>query len=261
MGIDAEATELESQRYRNGGQADFLSLLAIDDANKTVHQIQIDRDTMTPITILGVLGNQSGIRTAQICLAHGFGDGQSQSCELTVEAVSNLFLGLPIDYYAAMNLDGISILNDAVGGVTVTLEDDFSSLDPSMTPGTRLTLMGDQAEWYLRSRSGIGIGTNEARMERQERYISLFSDLLYERLAQDKEFVGRLYDDLTPYLTTNLSRGQMINELWAAKNYEKPVVVKLQGDHVVGTDGFMQFYPDEAQVQRIVAELFYERVK
>ncbi len=32
----------------------------------------------------------------------------------------------------AMDMDGISVLNDSVGGVTVTLEDDFSSLDPAM---------------------------------------------------------------------------------------------------------------------------------
>lgn len=32
----------------------------------------------------------------------------------------------------AMYLDGISTFNDALGGVTVTLEDDFSQLDPEM---------------------------------------------------------------------------------------------------------------------------------
>lgn len=135
MGIDRE-TDQQSVGNRNGGQADFLRLIVIDSANKTVSQLQIDRDTMTPITVLGVLGDRSGIRTAQISLSHGFGDGGEQSCELTVEAVSNLLLNTPIDFYVAMNLDGISELNDLVGGVTVTLEDDFSALDPTMTVGT-----------------------------------------------------------------------------------------------------------------------------
>ena len=66
---------------------------------------------MTPITILGVLGNRSGVRTAQICLAHSFGDGGAQSCELMAEAVSNLLLGSQIDYYIAMSLDGISAVS------------------------------------------------------------------------------------------------------------------------------------------------------
>ena len=35
-----------------------------------------------------------------------------------------------------MSLDGISVLNDLAGGVTVTLEDDFSAADPAMTKGS-----------------------------------------------------------------------------------------------------------------------------
>lgn len=42
-----------------------------------------------------------------------------------------------------MSLDGISVLNDLAGGVTVTLEDDFSAEDPAMTRGTTLSLHGD----------------------------------------------------------------------------------------------------------------------
>ena len=56
---------------------------------------------MTPITILGVLGDRSGVRTAQVSLSHGFGDGGAQSCEFTVDAVSNLLLGTQIDFYIA----------------------------------------------------------------------------------------------------------------------------------------------------------------
>ena len=51
----------------------------------------------------------------------------------------------------AMNLDVIPVLNDAAGGVTVTLEDDFSALDASMTRVKAMTLMGEQAEIFVRS--------------------------------------------------------------------------------------------------------------
>mgnify|MGYP005770192107 CR=1 FL=1 len=95
MGIDHASGE-------KGGQADFLQLLVIDDSERTVQRLPIDRDTMTPITVLGVLGNRSGVRTAQISLSHGFGDGQAESCELTAEAVSNLLLGSPVDFYSGL---------------------------------------------------------------------------------------------------------------------------------------------------------------
>ena len=107
MGID-HTSDTVITGYRNGGQSDFLQLLAIDSSDRTITRVPIDRDTMTPITVLGVLGDKAGVRTAQICLSHGFGDGKQQSCELTVDAVSNLMVGAPIDEYFAMNLDGIS---------------------------------------------------------------------------------------------------------------------------------------------------------
>ena len=261
MGIDTDDQSAPAQGYRNGGQADFLRLVVVDHADKSVAQIRIDRDTMTPITVLGVLGNKSGVRTAQICLSHGFGDGKNQSCELTVEAISNLLLGMPIDFYVAMNMEGIPALNDMLGGVKVTIADDFSSLDPSMTPGTTMTLKGDQAELFVRSRRDIGVGTNEARMARQEVYVAALADALFKRAGKDKEFIGTLYDSLTPYLTTNLPRGRMINEVWSARNYEKGTVVKPEGTHTVGSDGFMQFYADESALKQTVLELFFERVK
>ena len=259
MGIDRGSGATVSG-FRNGGQADFLQLVVIDDAEDKVTRLQIDRDTMTPIVVLGVLGNRSGVRTAQVCLSHGFGDGGAQSCELTVEAVSNLLLGVDIDQYVAMNLDGISALNDAAGGVTVTLEDDFSALDPAMTPGTTLTLVGDQAEYYVRSRRGIGVGTNEARMKRQQDYIAQLSAQLDGRIHEDKAFIDSLYGEVEPYLTTDMSRGFLINRIWSARDYERSVM-ELAGSYRIGGDGFMEFHADEAAIQETVLALFYQRME
>lgn len=259
MGID-RANDAAVTGYRNGGQADFLQLLVIDSAEQKITRLQIDRDTMTPMTILGVLGNQSGVRTSQICLSHGFGDGKEQSCELTVSAVSNLLLGTSIDSYIAMNLDGISILNDAVGGVTVTLADDFSALDASMTLGKTMTLVGDQAEIFVRSRRNIGVGTNEARMARQQQYIAQLAEQVDGLIQDDEGFIGSLYDELKPYLITNLSRGTLINQAWNARNYGR-TLLEMEGTYQLGSDGFMQFYADEAALQQTVLELFYQEVQ
>ncbi len=261
MGIDKDNDQMQTAGFRNGGQADFLRLLVIDPDSKTVSQVQIDRDTMTPITILGVLGNRSGMRTLQISLSHGFGDGLEQSCELTAEAVSNLLLNVPIEYYVSMNLDGISVLNDSLGGMTVTLEDDFTSIDPTMEKGKTITLVGDQAETFVRSRMSVGVGTNEARMARQQQYLSQMMDVLHEKVLSSSEFIGTLFDALSPYLVTNLSRAQMINEAWAARNYQRAPLYVPEGTHQVGADGFMEFHVDEDSLEKIVLELFYQRMK
>lgn len=259
MGVDHDTQD--SYAYRKAGQADFLRLVVLDDADKTVQQLQIDRDTITPVTMLGVLGDRYEPVTEQICLGYAFGDGRQSSCEVTVEAVENLLGGQKIDQYLSMGLDGISTLNDLAGGVTVTLEDDFSAIDPAMTKGTTLTLWGDQAEVYVRTRRSIGVGTNEARMARQEQYIRQITSQLDAKVQQDQNFVLTAYDALEPYLYTNIPRGQLANEAWAAKDYERMDTIKPEGTYQVGDDGFMEFYPDADALQQAVLQLFYEKVE
>lgn len=259
MGVDHDTQD--SYAYRKAGQADFLRLVVLDDADKTVQQLQIDRDTITPVTMLGVLGDRYEPVTQQICLGYAFGDGRQSSCEVTVEAVENLLGGQKIDQYLSMGLDGISTLNDLAGGVTVTLEDDFSAIDPAMTKGMTLTLWGDQAEVYVRTRRSIGVGTNEARMARQEQYIRQITSQLDAKVQQDQNFVLTAYDALEPYLYTNIPRGQLANEAWAAKDYERMDTIKPEGTYQVGDDGFMEFYPDADALQQAVLQLFYEKVE
>ena len=259
MGIDTTAEGTQAGiGYRRGGQADFLLLLVIDHQRQLITPVHIDRDTMAEITVLGVLGNTAGTKTAQICLSHGFGDGQAQSCRFTVEAVSKLLLGVDVDFYAAMNLDSIALLNDALGGVTVTLEDDFSMLDPAMTAGTTLTLSGKQAEYYVRNRMEIGVGTNESRMARQRVYMDQLAGILGERIGQSASFTGELFDLLEPHLQTNMKRGRIINEAWRAHDYERAAIVTPAGEHITGSDGFVEFPADQAALEELVISLFFE---
>ena len=243
MGVDHDTQD--SYEYRKAGQADFLRLVVLDDADKTVQQLQIDRDTITPVTVLGLLGDRYEPVTEQICLGYAFGDGRETSCEVTVEAVENLLGGQEIDQYL----------------VTVTLEDDFSAIDPAMTKGATLTLQGEQAETYVRSRRSVGVGTNEARMARQESYIRQLSVQLDEKLQKDQNFAVDAYDALQPYLTTSMAKGQLVNEAWAAKDYTRLDTIKPDGTYQVGEDGFMEFYPEAASLQQAVLQLFYEKVE
>lgn len=259
MGVDHDTQD--SYEYRKAGQADFLRLVVLDDADKTVQQLQIDRDTMTSVTVLGLLGDRYEPVTEQICLGYAFGDGRETSCEVTVEAVGNLLGGQTIDQYLAMGLDGISTLNDLAGGVTVTLEDDFSAADPAMTKGATLTLQGDQAEIFVRRRMDIGEGTNEARMVRQEEYLAQLSAQLESRVQQDQQFTAQVYDALQPYLVTDLAKGRLVNEVWAAKDDTVEPAIALEGEHKVAEDGFTEFYPTEASIQKAVLTLFWEPVE
>lgn len=258
LGIDDDAESGNRARNREGGQADFIRLVVIDKNTRQVSQLAIDRDTMTPITILGVTGKEAGKRTWQICLSHAFGNGKERSCELTRSAVEEFLLGVRIDSYIAMNLDTLPILNDALGGVTVTVEDDFN--DPSLPLGATVKLEGSQVELFVRSRMSVGDGTNVSRMRRQQQFISSAAELLNEKLHQDEEFVERMYDDLTPYMVKNISKTKLSLEMYNAKDYARPALYEITGEHMIGSDGFMEFHADADSVRQTVLALFYDQL-
>ena len=260
MGIDQTLDQAGSAAYRNGGQADFLALIAVNDSKKTVSVIQINRDTMVDLKVLNLVGQETGTRKGQICLSHAFGDGGEQSCEMALDAVSALLNGMPIDYYMRMSMDGIPTLNDALGGVEVTLEDDFSSLDPAMTVGTTLTLHGMQAEYYTRSRMQIGDGTNAERLVRQRNYLRAAVPVLRARVEQNPGFVRTLFDVMEPYLLTDLSRGAFYNIAEKASRYEVNSIVEIEGENRIGEGGFMEFYPDENSLRQVQIDALYDPV-
>ena len=257
MGVDNASG---SQRYgaRQGGQADFLLLLVIDHKGNTIHQLQIDRDTMAEVQVLGVLGNPVGTKSMQICLSHGFGVSDKDNCGYTLQAMENLLEGVEINLYLSFNMESIGIVNDALGGVTVTFDEDFTMYDPQMVKGATLTLTGEQAESFVRGRMDVGDGTNESRMVRHRTYMAAAMEGLTEQMREDTEYVGALYDELESVMTTNVSRGRMINEVNKAYKYEVLPVETLDGEYAVGADGFMEFHAADDAVIEWVMHTLYE---
>ncbi|MBR3106589.1 MAG: LCP family protein [Clostridia bacterium] len=256
LGIDQLAGDADESDFQSGGNADFLRLIVIDPAEKTVSQIQIDRDTVTPIAVLNLIGQRTDTKPMQIALSHSYGDGKETSCELTAEAVSRLLLEMPVQYYAAMSLDGIAALNDFAGGVTVPVDDDFSGADSGMIQGTTMRLTGKQAEIFVRSRADLPVSTNEARMARQQIYLEGLIGLVHEKLEDDPDYMGALFDALSPYLTTNMTRSQMISLAYRVREYLRPPLIQIPGTREISAAGYMEFHPDEQALAQIVADVF-----
>lgn len=257
LGIDQAVEDAIGQR--GGGQADFLSLLILDPDNKTVRRLDINRDTMAEITTLGILGNISGTRLSQIALSHGFGDGREQSSELTVQAVERLLHGMPVDFYITLGMDSLSAVGDAVGGVPVLIEDDFSQHDPALKVGEVVTLHGDQIELYVRSRMSIGDGLNVSRMRRQNQFLASLMEIVGDMAREDANEIGALYDKISQYIITDMNRGRMINEAYKASDYETGETIEIAGEQRVGEMGFIEFYPDEDALLEMIVTNFYKK--
>ena len=258
MGVDRDTTR-EQRLYREGGQADFLLLLVIDHEGKTVRQLQIERDTMARVHALTILGQDGGYMNMQICLSHGYGVNQEVCADNTIEAVSHYLDNLNIDLFMAVDYSAVPTINDMLGGVTVTLKDDFGPED--MRAGQTITLRGKQAETFVRARMSVGDGTNASRQLRQREWLNGAKALLTEKIHENPNFFGEMLDALGNQLVTNASQGRLINEFNAAFGYEQIPVEQIPGEYSIGRDGFMEYHTQMDDVTQWVLKAAYRPAK
>lgn len=251
IGID----ENEAQSNKGGtapSQADFVAVLVVDEAHQNWSLLQLNRDTMCNVPLLSAQGKAIGSQRQQLALAHTYGADSSDNCRNTVQAVENLLYGVPMDGYIRIRMDAIAKLNDAVGGVTVELQDDFTEFDEDMYPGAVLTLSGNQAELFVRARSGMPDATNLNRMERQKQYLSAWVEKAREAENPSAVIEGLsndLYSDLSIYRISGLAD--------LLKAYPVPDVCSPSGTVKKGT-AFIEFDVNEDALQQQVIDLFYE---
>lgn len=259
LGIDRFGAMVPSGSYNNSGAADMVSLLIFDEQEKTCNVLCINRDTMLEMPVLGLGGKYAGTIVQQLALAHTYGTGMEDSCENTRTAVSQFLYGIQIDHYIAMNMDAISILNDAVGGVTVTVEDDFSEIDPTITMG-QLTLKGEQAIHFVRTRKNVDDQTNISRMRRQEQYMDGFVEAFHAKQAQSTAFITETYENVSDYIVSDLSVKAIISLMDRFAEYRVGDVQSLEGQNVMG-DVYFEFYADEKKLDEAILSLFYSAKK
>lgn len=257
LGLDKFQREQTTIGYTNHLQSDFQMLVILDQQAKVIDVLHLNRDTMTEIRRLGVGGSEAGTFVGQLALAHTFGSGGSDSCLNAVKAVSNLLGGVKIDHYMTLTMDAVATLNDAVGGVTVELMEDFTEFDPTMEKGKEMTLMGDQALYYVRYRMTIGDGLNASRMKRQEQYLSAFYTKLMEKNQEDDNFLAKTLMKVNNAFVSDLTVTQLdsLAELMAQCTLNP--FHSLKGETVKGEE-FYEFYVDEEDLEKTVMELFYQ---
>lgn len=255
-GIDEEGPVQDSGSYNNTGEADMVMLLIFDETNQRLDVLSLNRDTMVTMPVLGIGGKEAGTRYGQLALAHTYGSGLADSCANLEKTVSDFLYGLDIDYYAVMNMDGIAILNDAVGGVQVNVTDDFSQVDPSITLGA-MTLQGDQAVSFVRARGLVGNQLNLNRMARQQEYMTGFLKALDSKLESDGTFVLTAYDRVSPYMTTDCSAKAMASLADRFSGYELGTVYSVPGENVMGEE-FMEYHADAEALDELILDLLYD---
>ena len=259
IGTDAlEAYEEKTEGVKpfyNYHQADFLSLVVLDTDNNTAEILQLNRDTMTDVPWLDVLGEYGGTEFKQLCLAYNYGDGGMKSCKNTVSAVSGLLFDAPIDHYIQIPMTAIGVLNDLVGGVPVTIEEDMTVIDPAFTKGAAVWLDGVQAEKFVRARMALENDTNLARMKRQRQYLDSFQKRAREAFNSDSEFMVKLMEKLSEFLQSDLTAQQLSDLVTRLDNSEISPIRYAEGELKLG-EQYYEFYPAEASLWAMVKKAY-----
>lgn len=94
-----------------------------------------------------------------------FGGRRHQGPQVLMETIGYT-LGLEIDWYALVNMWGFARLIDAIGGITITVEQDvvFGKYNEGLVKAGTRKLKGADAMWYARSRT---FSDDYTRMRRQ----------------------------------------------------------------------------------------------
>ena len=258
IGLDKYDSEVDNSSFTNEQYADFLTLLVIDKTNSTWSAIHINRDTMADVDLLDIKGDKYATEKMQIALAHSYGNGKSKSCNNVVNSVQRLLGGIKIDRYISVTMDVTTEYNDMVGGVTLEIMDDFTSVDSAMVKGETITLNGTQALLYVRERFELDDSSNLRRMERQRQYLSALYDKSLECISNDEEFIVKSTTKLFGYMVTNCTLNKLQSIASTVSQYEYTKMYSMKGESKVG-DEFVEFYPDKDALQDLLIEVFYKK--
>jgi anionic cell wall polymer biosynthesis LytR-Cps2A-Psr (LCP) family protein len=144
-------------------------------------------------------------------------------------------------------------VNHAVGGVEVTIEDDLTSIDPSMKKGAVVKLADDQVERYLRARMTVGDGTNISRMRRQRQYMQNLYTLITGRLKEKPNYINEIYDDLSEVIDSDLPHREVSQLTAEIMEFESLGFMTIDGESGKGKafyDGEVhaEFYPETESI-------------
>lgn len=260
IGTDGSGDREDAVEGYNGSMADFVMLMVVNRTQKLYGFLQLNRDTIVEVPVLKEDGSEEGVAIEQLCIAHWYGYNEEQRNENTVTTVSRFLGNLPIRGYYTINMDDISALNHALGGVTVTIEEDMTSVDPEMKEGAEVHLRDDQVEGYLRARMSVGDGTNVARMRRQRQYMQNAYSIILDNFRKDPEYINDMYREIQDVLETNLPGNEISRIANAIKNMENQGILGIEGTAASGTrldDGetHAEFYASSASIVEELGKL------
>ena len=261
-GLDSFDELKQTATYGDKAIADSIMLIVLDEVSKKMSVVAINRDTMTEVHRFSRKGDDLGVYVTHLGYAYTNGDGGEASCENLKTAVSTLFNNLPIDGYMVSNQTSIVMINDLVGGVTVTVpNDDLAAKYPELTTGNVVTLDESNVRAYVQQRDTAVDFSNEGRIERQKSFVLSFMDEFGAMVKEDASSVWDSLEACSDWMQTDITKNKYLSlaDAFSNTNLTPDSYYILEGEDQLG-ELHDEFYYDEDALQELIIKLFYREI-
>ncbi|MCX5530642.1 LCP family protein [Streptomyces sp. NBC_00006] len=185
----------------SGARSDTALVMHIPEGRQQAVAISIPRDTLVTRPECTATSG-SALPSAKRVMFNSVYSAAGPACVVkTVEQMS----GVRMDHFVEIDFAGFKGLVDAIGGVPVTVDkaihDKSSGLD--LEAGTH-TLDGTRSLAFVRTRHGIGDGSDLGRIGLQQKFmIALLSEIKKQDLLGSPTKAYKIADNLTESMTTD----------------------------------------------------------
>ena len=228
------------QRPGERGRSDSIMVMTLNPTRNESRLISIPRDTK--VDIVGKGTNDK--------INHAYSFGGPEMAIKTVEK----FLNIPINYYAEINMEGFTSLVDAVGGVTVNNDIDFT-VSGTHFPVGKVNLDGKSALKFTRMRYEDPRG-DFGRQMRQREVIAQVANKLSSDVSVSN--FNAIMDVVGKNAQTNVSfkpmRTLAFDYMDAFRNQKN---LKLEGTGGKEGDGIYYWHPTEVSLKETQTALRY----
>ena len=231
LGVDTRANDR--------GRSDTMIVLSVNPAQKSVLMFNIPRDTRTSIVGCGT--------EDKINHAYAFG-----GVNMSVQTVEQ-FLGVPMDYYLKVDMEGFARVIDLVGGVDVENPFAFEYEGYQFDKGT-IHLDGASALGFSRMRYDDPKG-DLGRNDRQREIIKqvLKSTVQVSTVFQLESLLG----EVSEHVKTDVSFDEMKSMLSKYRNvleHVESVEIKGTGKKIDGVYYYMVEQSEKDRIHQLIKE-------
>ncbi|MDD2218176.1 MAG: LCP family protein [Eubacteriales bacterium] len=229
----------------DGGMTDVIMVGSYDLKNQRVDVISVPRDTYY---------EREGRKGASLKINAVY---SSEDVIRTAEAVSDVLLGMPINYYVVIDYDDVREIVGSMGGVPIYIEKPMRYTDPYDKPPLRInipagqqTLDGDKAVEYLRYRAGYAQG-DIGRIDAHRKFIeAAFAQTLKSGLVDvAKTAIKTVESDISLGKTTQLAMKAATLDSEDMQTWMVPGKSGTRG-------GLSYWFPDEGETEDMIYEMY-----